>query len=179
MGTAQLEQALIDAMKGAMTLTDENDSDGSMECLRDETPTHPIEWLQIKTHQFNNSHANHIRIVLEDFLVEGLMYFGSDEVGDQNQYAMTPRNKNLSLSFNEMLANTWIEFVVKKEPTMDDKKGDASIWLRTDYIYMCEHEHFPLDIELVDNDHRYIVRTTVVKIDDYFHFKNLGIQTTN
>ena len=36
---------------------------------------------------------------------------------------------------------------------------------------------FPMDMELVDQDYRYIVQFVVVQIDGVFHFKNLGIQT--
>jgi len=178
MNCAELEQALIDAMKGAMTLTDAEDSDGGSErCERPDSPNYPTEWLQVRIHEHNNYNSHHIRIVLEDYLIEGLMYEGTKQVGDQDQYALTAKNKELSLQFNDLLANTWIEFIVKKEPTFDDKKGDANIWLRTDYIYMCEYDHFPLDIEMVDKDYRYVVRATVIKIEEVFYFKNLGIQT--
>ena len=60
---------------------------------------------------------------------------GTNQDGDQDQYALTPKTKDLSISFNELLGNNWVEFILKKNPTFENNEGDSSIWLRTGYIY--------------------------------------------
>jgi len=167
-----LEQALIDAMNKALTIDTVNDmtTDDDDD---DDVDFEPTEKLQVSVHEFNNSHENHIRIVLDDFLVESLIYRGSDQLGDQAQYGLTPMNENLSLSFDEMFVNAWIEFVIGADGT------STSIWLRTDHIYMCENLSFPLNIELIDEDYFYVVRATVIQKNATFYFTNLFIQTIN
>jgi hypothetical protein len=170
MSKFELENALVAAMQSAMTL---GDSDDSMETQsNDDHDRPPTEHLQVRVHQYNISHQNSIRIVLEDYMVESVMYYGTDQLGDQDQYALTPNKAILQMSFTELLGNTWIEFLITNAGN-----NSVSIWLRTEYIYMIDPSLFPMSIELVDNDYKYVVRSSVLLENQIFYFKNLCIQT--
>jgi hypothetical protein len=170
MSKDELENALVNAMKKAMVIGE--DSDDSM-TTQDDPQLPPTEHLCVRIHQFSSSHENSIRVVLDDYLVESLMYSGTEQIGDQDQYALTPSKLVLSLSLEELTGNTWIEFLI----TNGGDTKPVSIWLRTSYIFMCYPSQFPLELELVDTDYRYVVRSLVLSEGGIFHFKNLGIQT--
>jgi len=167
----ELENALVVAMRKAMTL--ENEEEMTQAEWMSEQPLPPSERLTVRVHQFENSNVNCIRVVLDDFMVESIMYQGSNQLGDQDQYALTPCKKGLSLTFNELMGNTWIEFYITNGPF----KTPVSIWLRTDYIYMCDTSELPLEVEMVDKDYQYVVKTCVLREGEMYFFKNLGIQT--
>ena len=167
----ELENALVVAMRKAMTLEGQEE-ETQQEWLANQ-PVPPSEHLQVNLHPFTNSHANSIRVVLDDYMVETIMYEGSNTLGDQDQYALTPSKQSLQLTFNELMGNTWIEFYITNGPF----KKPVSIWLRTDYIYLCDQASFPLDIELVDRDYQYVVRSCVLREGEMYFFRNLGIQT--
>lgn len=167
----ELENALIVAMRKAMTLEGQEE-ETQQEWLANQ-PSPPSEHLKVKLHPFTNSNAKSLRVVLDDYMVESIMYEGSGNVGDQDQYALTPSKASLQLTFNELMGNTWIEFYI----TNGRFQTPVSIWLRTDYIYMCDTASFPLNIELVDRDYQYIVRSCVLREGEMYFFRNLGIQT--
>jgi hypothetical protein len=169
----QLESALINAMKNAMSIEDGFESDGSVETQYPNLHNHPTEWVQVRIHMYNQNVHSHV--VLEEYLVEGSTYTGSEQLGDQDQYALVLNQKILKLTSVELLSNTWIEFIVKKNRTFEDKLGDASIFLRTDYISE-DCDESPQHIELIDRDYRYVLTTTVVLEDGVFTFTKLAIQ---
>ena len=166
----QLEDTLMEEMKKIMSIEE-------MDGIEEEVEEYPTEQLEIRLHKYKNCHVNCIQVVLSDYLVETMVYEGTRDIGDQDRYALTPVMQMLMLDMNALIGNKWIEFIVVAEKTVSNPKGNGSIWLKTAHIYMAESNNFPMDMELVDQDYRYIVQFVVVQIDGVFHFKNLGIQT--
>ena len=168
---SELEKKLIAAMKSALTLhdsdSDSEDDDSSMKTRAGSPPPPtPSEQLVVKLVQNETC----FRVVLDDYLVEARVYKGSDTLGDQDQHALVPATSNLILTLADLTNHTWIEFIIKNDGL------STSLWLRTAHIWATDE---PVDIELVDNDYKYIVTARVGLVSDnyYYYFKNLSIQT--
>ena len=163
---SEIENKLIAAMKSAMTIDSDSDDESDYE---DEDYEDDVQ-LQVRIHEFDTSPPFCIKIVLEDYLVESVVYYGSDQLGDQNQHALTPFKETLQLTSTELFENTWIEFCIQ------DGTESVNMWLRTEYICMNDQSS-PMNIELVDREYKYIVRSSVLSENEICYFKNLEIQT--
>ena len=168
MSMSEIETALIVAMKDVMTLSEADTDEEVVNAVEDYG--NPTESLQVFLHRFENGADNYPRKVQEDCLVETQTYEGSAVLGDQDQWALAPVYTMLVLSENDIVANTWIEFVI-----VNKGRAKHHVWLRTDYLYRCDD--FPLELELVDKEYDYVVRATVVHCHGNYSFKNFGIQT--
>ena len=138
----------------------------------------PQEQFEVILHQYQCK-TNSFQIILQDYLIESMVYEGQNQLGDQDRYALTPVHKMLKINMNQLICNSWIEFIVVCDKTIDNPQGNASMWLQTAHIYMAETNSYPIDMELVDEDYRYQVQFVIVKVDDMFYFNNLGITSFN
>ena len=172
----RLQRALATALKKALTLeADEEDiEEENQQEQQPESPINqPFEQLQVSLHPYTNSLKKSIVIVLEDYLEEKITHFGNPGVlGDQDRYSLCPSSKKLVLSKKDLMNNKWVEFLIISN---DFQKKDINIWLKTQFIYT--NNIFPHNIELVDNNYKYILNCEIFFKNDKYYFENIFIRT--
>ena len=147
---------------------DSDEEDDSMFPYLENIPT---EYMSVMLHAYTG--ADFPKIVYADFLVETMIYQGSEELGDLDQYGLTPVCEDrLEFTSSEMMNNTWLEFNITKNELFEK---EFRILFETSDIYMSDE--FPMEIKGVDRNNSYELFAWIVFENDCYYFEHLAIRT--
>ena len=96
-----MDDDLIFTMQSVMKIGGEDDC--SMEAIapdEDDEYEFPQEQFKVILHQYQCK-TNSFQILLQDYLIETMVYEGQNQLGDQDLYALTPVHKMLKINMKQ------------------------------------------------------------------------------